>query len=80
MWQTLQTGGTLLIDDLETNLDPAYLHEVINLFQNRNINRYNAQLLFSTNHPMIKSLLKDDEICKVFKFYLEAHVHRLSDV
>jgi len=46
---TLQNGKILVIDELEANLHPILTQNLIKLFNNENINKKNAQLIFTTH-------------------------------
>ena len=54
----------VIIDELDAKLHPKLLRYVISMFQNRKINRYGAQLLF-TSHDMAtmkNTVFRRDEI------------------
>lgn len=60
----LQEGRLVIIDELDAKLHPKLLRYVISMFQNRKINRYGAQLLF-TSHDMAtkkNTVFRRDEI------------------
>ncbi|WP_304421659.1 AAA family ATPase, partial [Helicobacter japonicus] len=44
-----QKGGILIIDELHNHLHPLMTKFIINLFHNENINKNNAQLIFTTH-------------------------------
>lgn len=43
------TDDTLLIDELDAKLHPLLLRYIINMFHNPDINKKNAQLIYSTH-------------------------------
>ena len=53
----LAEGRLVIIDELDAKLHPKLLRYIVSLFTNRNINKYGAQLLF-TSHDM--STMKSD--------------------
>ena len=60
----LRDGRLLIIDELDAKLHPKLLRYVIALFKNKDINRYGAQLLF-TSHDMStlkNTVFRRDEI------------------
>ena len=60
----LREGRLVIIDELDAKLHPKLLRYVILLFKNKEINRYGAQLLF-TSHDMStmkNSIFRRDEI------------------
>lgn len=60
----LEEGRLLIIDELDAKLHPKLLRYVISMFKNKNINKYGAQLLF-TSHDMTtmkNTVFRRDEI------------------
>lgn len=60
----LREGRLLIIDELDAKLHPKLLRYVISLFKNKEINRFGAQLLF-TSHDMYtlkNTVFRRDEI------------------
>ncbi|MCP0887132.1 ATP-binding protein [Ligilactobacillus sp. WILCCON 0076] len=60
----MDSGGTIFIDELDAKLHPLLLRYVIIMFHNKNINKKNAQLIFSTQEvfTLDKSNFRRDEI------------------
>ena len=50
---TLRTGSTVLVDELDGSLHPHLVREFIRLFQNRGTNPRYAQLIFNAHDPTI---------------------------
>ena len=50
---TIRTGSTVLVDELDASLHPHLVREFIRLFQNRNANPRGAQLIFNAHDPTI---------------------------
>ena len=60
----LREGRLVIIDELDAKLHPKLLKYVISLFKNKDINKYGAQLLF-TSHDMYtlkNTVFRRDEI------------------
>lgn len=49
----LKTGGYLIIDELEDNLNKSLVDMIINLFKNDVINKFGATIIFSTHYAEI---------------------------
>lgn len=65
----LNLGTTLLIDELDCNIHPKLLGYIMNLFSNKDINKNNAQLIF-TSHDLVtmsNEYLRRDEIWFIAK-------------
>lgn len=60
----LDFGSLLLIDDLGSGLHPLLVRSIIQMFENPNINKNNAQLIFTTYDvwQLSNDLLRRDEI------------------
>ena len=50
----LQEGRLVIIDEMDAKLHPKMLRYVISLFENTNVNKKGAQLLF-TSHDMTQT-------------------------
>ena len=69
----LREGRMVIIDELDAKLHPKLLKYVISLFKNKELNKYGAQLLF-TSHDMYtlrNTVFRRDEIW----FAAENHAH-----
>lgn len=55
MLQVMDRGGTLVIDEFGTSLHPFLSREIIKMFQNKKLNRNNAQLVFSSHDTFLLS-------------------------
>ncbi len=55
--EALVTGSTLLVDDLDGHLDPRIVLSLLDLFHNKDLNKFGAQFIFTTRNP----LFFDDE-------------------
>lgn len=65
--ETLQGGGLLLLDEIDTSLHPDLCSELVGLFANPEINRRGAQLLFSTHDRGLLGTLRRDEAILIDK-------------
>lgn len=67
--KSLVVGSTLIIDELDAKIHPLLLKHVILLFNNQNINRKGAQLIFTSHDlsTMNSEVFRRDEIWFVAK-------------
>ena len=65
----LENGRTIIIDEIDNALHPAMTKSLIEMFQNPNINRHNAQLIFNTHEISLLdlNLFRRDQIYFVEK-------------
>lgn len=63
----LETGDVVVLDELDNNLHPLMVPEIVNLFRSKNHNPLNAQLFFSTHNVQILSELDKQQIVLVEK-------------
>lgn len=64
LFDTLETGGVLIIDELEARLHPLLTREFVQLFNSPKSNPNNAQLIFATHDASLlgECLLRRDQI------------------
>ena len=64
LYHGLNSKKIIVIDEIETGLHPLLIKGIIKLFQNKNINKYNSQLFFTTHNTNILDLelLRRDQI------------------
>jgi AAA15 family ATPase/GTPase len=65
LYKKFTEGGLYVVDEIDSNFHPSLLQKIIKLFQNKNINKANAQLLF-TSHD---TNLMDPMIMRRDQFY-----------
>lgn len=53
LFDVLETGGTLIIDELENGLHLSLAKEIINLFINEESNPHHAQLICTSHQPLL---------------------------
>ena len=58
----LENGYTLVVDELEKSLHPIALKGIISLFQNKETNPKNAQLIFTTHNTSVMNALDREQI------------------
>lgn len=77
----LETGNTVVFDELDNNLHPHMIPEIINLFRSKNDNPKNAQILFSTHNVQILNELDKQQIVLVEKDDKNiSNIWKLSDI
>ena len=81
IFPALKTGSVCLIDEIEINLHPNILPEVINLFTSEETNPKGAQLICTTHMPTLMADLSKYQIFLVEKNKdCESEVYRLDEV
>lgn len=79
---TLEFGGVLIVDELNTSLHPYLSKLLILLFQNKKLNSKNAQLLFTTHDTNLldRTLFRKDQVWFTEKDnYGETTLYSLQD-
>lgn len=79
----LNDGSVIIIDELDKGFHPILTKLLINLFNSKNNNPNNAQLIFATHDSSLLDLemLRRDQICFVDKTYEEQSIlYKLSDI
>lgn len=63
-WDTLQSGGVLFIDELNAKLHPLLVRFIINMFHDTEVNKNNAQLIYTTHDvfTLTNDIFRRDEI------------------
>ncbi len=80
---TLDDGGTIIIDELDKGLHPLLTKLLINLFNSQNNNPNNAQLIFATHDSTLldNDIFRRDQICFIDKEYEGGSIlYKLSDI
>lgn len=74
-------GGVLLLDELDNSFHPHIAELIIKLFNNPNVNKNNAQLIFSTHNInlMSPSILRRDQVWLTEKNNGETIITSLED-
>ena len=60
----LELGGLLCIDELDTKLHPLLYKKIVSMYKNKNINKNNAQLIYTSHSTFLfnSNNLRRDEI------------------
>lgn len=67
MWWSLSTGWPAFIDDLDVDLHPMLIPEILRWFQDSSVNQKNAQLFFTAHNVSVMEALEKEEIYFVEK-------------
>lgn len=67
MWWSLSTGWPAFIDDLDVDLHPMLIPEILRWFQDSSINQKKAQLFFTAHNVSVMEALEKEEIYLVEK-------------
>ncbi|WP_321437347.1 ATP-binding protein [uncultured Bacteroides sp.] len=81
--ESLMNGYTLVVDELDSRLHPNLVTRLISLFNSKETNPNNAQLIFNTHNSNLldSKLLRRDQIWFVDKnMYGESKLYSLSDI
>jgi predicted ATPase len=58
----LDTGGVVLIDEIDNDLHPALLCEIVGWFHDPERNKHKAQLLFTAHNPALLNDLEKEQV------------------
>lgn len=79
-WLILASGGLLIVDEFDIHLHSMILPEILELFTNKNINKNNAQLIFTAHNTEIIDSLGRYRTILVNKEDNETYCFRLDEV
>ncbi len=81
LFDVLEKGGILVLDEIENSLHPALVKEMVSLFIDKESNPYNAQLICTTHQPLLVSEnVKRDQVWILSKDkFGKSSLKRLSD-
>ncbi len=73
--ETLQEGGSIFVDELETSLHPYLSKLLVLLFQSERINKKKAQLIFTTHNTNLldRTIFRKDQVWFAEKDEFGAH-------
>ena len=79
-----EKGGVFVLDEFDCSIHPELVRGIIDLFNNKDINKKNSQLIFNTHNPLYlqKNLFRRDQIMFVEKdeeTYISS-VYKLSEI
>lgn len=74
IYEALNTGVTLCVDELDSQMHPLLSWKIVELFNSTESNRHGAQLIFTTHdtHLLSKDLFRRDQIWFVEKRRMES--------
>lgn len=76
----LYRGGIAVIDELDNDLHPHLLPEILNLFRSSHTNPHNAQLIFTCHTPEVFNILNKHQIYLVEKTDQISEAWRLDEM
>ena len=78
----LNIGGLVIVDEIEAGLHPYVARKIVSLFEKKETNPQNAQLIFSTHQHMLLNDRTKTQIFLVEKDAdsFESEIYRLDDV
>lgn len=79
-----EKGGVFILDEFDCSIHPELVSGIIDLFNNKEINKNHAQLIFNTHNPLYlqKKFFRRDQIMFVEKdeeTYMSS-IYKLSDI
>ncbi|UBX28756.1 AAA family ATPase [Arsenophonus apicola] len=77
---SLNKGGVAVIDELDGDLHPIMVSEILNMFKDDEINKNHAQLIFSCHTPEVLNNLKKHNVYLVEKSDCESTAWRMDDI
>jgi len=83
IYKKFEEGGLFVSDEIDSSFHPSLLRKLIILFQNKNVNKANAQLLFTSHetHLMKPGCMRRDQFYFAEKtFCEETKLYSLSDL
>ena len=81
MYEALQKGQVMVVDELDKSLHSALTSRLIGLFNNDNSNSNNAQLILSTHDATLLNNFDKDQVYLVEKdYYGQSELTALSDI
>lgn len=80
IYPVLQSGGIFAIDEIEADLHPMMVKHILNLFATPEINKGNAQIIFTTHSLEVINLLEKSQIYLVEKNDCVSESWRLDEI
>lgn len=67
--KTLASGGTLIVDELEKEMHPLLVEDIVSRYQSKDINKTGAQIIFTTHNTELLNMevLRRDQVYLVDK-------------
>jgi len=79
-WEVLRSGGVLVMDEFDVHCHPLLLPHLIELFLDDDINKNNAQFIFTAHSTDIIDFLGKYRVILVNKERSESYCYRLDDI
>ena len=76
----LARGGVAVIDEIDNDLHPHLLQQILALFRDADTNPHHAQLIFTCHTPEVLNLLSKHQVYLVEKQNYESETWRLDDI
>jgi len=76
----LKFGMVLALDEFDIDLHPDLIPMLVELFENKELNKNNAQFIFTTHHTSIMDKLGKYKIVFVNKNENESYLYRLDEI
>ena len=76
----LDVGMVLALDEFDIDLHPDLIPMLVELFENKELNKNNAQFIFTTHHTSIMDKLGKYKIIIVNKDENESYLYRLDEI
>lgn len=82
LYDVLEAGGVLIIDELENGLHLSLAREIVNLFSSEESNPKHAQLICTSHQPLLlDGAYRRDQVWVAVKdFFGKSLLHRLSEL
>ncbi|AMB46392.1 hypothetical protein Y590_15809 [Methylobacterium sp. AMS5] len=77
----LRSGDVVIVDELETSIHPHLARMIVELFQNKDVNKAGGQVVFTTHDTNLldQSLLRRDQIWFVEKVHAKSKLYSLLE-
>lgn len=79
-WLTLNYGTINIVDEIDANLHPMILAKIVELYIDKNTNKKNAQLIFTTHNTEVLDILGRYRTYLVNKENNSSYVYRLDEI
>lgn len=76
---TLRSGGVLLIDEIENQIDRKLIENLVTLFKDKTVNRQSASLVFTTHQYELLDLTNRQDNIWIAKSAEQVHLENLYD-
>lgn len=82
LFDTLESGGVLVVDEIENGLHLSLVREILNLFMSDETNPYHAQLICTSHQPLlVDGNFRRDQVWVTSKdIFGKSQLHRMSDL